>query len=199
MIADQPPPIICEECRSPFTRTRKRTRFCCKLCSNRANSRLGGIATRVPLEETYERFVVRKGDDECWDWSGSLSGRYPALKRISSGTTYAHRFSWERANGPIPDGLIIRHKCDNPRCSNPRHLETGTYADNMADMVERGRSKTGESNPSAKLTHERVAEIKKRLIGGESQQSLAREYGVCQQTVSDISRGRNWASVEAST
>ena len=51
----------------------------------------------------------------------------------------AHRVSYEMANGPIPDGLIIRHKCDNPNCVNPKHLESGTQKDNMLDASFRGR------------------------------------------------------------
>lgn len=197
MIADAPPAFECEECGSPFTPTRKRFRFCCKRCSCAANGRLGSNARKVSLEDAYEAYVVRNGDDECWDWTASFSGNYPAMKRDGVGSIYAHRFSWERENGKIPQGLIIRHKCDNPRCSNPRHLELGTFADNMADMVKRGRARMGASNPASKLTTDQVSAIKTELSAGSSQRSLARKYGVCQQNISNINRGIVWGAVEA--
>ncbi|MGH7024521.1 MAG: HNH endonuclease signature motif containing protein [Caulobacteraceae bacterium] len=55
-------------------------------------------------------------------------------------TRYAHRLAWELANGPIPDGLLILHKCDNPVCCNPDHLFLGTAADNHADCAAKGRA-----------------------------------------------------------
>lgn len=92
-------------------------------------------------------------------------------------------------------GKVVRHKCDNSRCINPEHLELGTQADNMADMVSRGRSATGTMNGSAKLTLEQVVEIRRRykprckVNGGRA---LAREFGCDQKTVSNIVNGKNW-------
>lgn len=81
-------------------------------------------------------------DSGCWEWRGTRSeagyGRLTARRRGHRDLS-AHRLSYELFNGPIPDGLLIRHTCDNPPCVNPDHLETGTHQDNMNDMVERGR------------------------------------------------------------
>lgn len=50
-----------------------------------------------------------------------------------------HRWTWTQAHGPIPPGVVIRHKCDNPPCYNLEHLEPGTMKDNSEDMVKRNR------------------------------------------------------------
>ena len=55
----------------------------------------------------------------------------------------AHRFVWEQHNGPIPEGMVIRHTCDVPDCVNPEHLLLGTQADNIRDKVERNRQWCG--------------------------------------------------------
>ena len=93
-------------------------------------------------EERFWRHVER-GDD-CWRWTahrirvrGKLwYGMFNALPRTPMG---AHRFSWELHNGPIPNGLFVLHSCDNPECTNPKHLFLGTQADNVRDMTLKRR------------------------------------------------------------
>ena len=87
---------------------------------------------------------VKISDTECWEWQGAKnSGGYGALEL--QGVTYgAHRVSFNQFNGPIVDGNVIRHKCDNRKCVNPEHLLQGSYSDNTNDMVERGRVRTKE-------------------------------------------------------
>lgn len=75
----------------------------------------------------------------CWEWqcARQLNG-YGHLS-FHGETTSAHRVAYELAHGPIPDGLIICHRCDNPPCCNPAHLFIGTHKDNTQDAVTKGR------------------------------------------------------------
>lgn len=76
----------------------------------------------------------------CWEWVGPKKDGY-GEQRNNPRERRAHRYSYETRNGPIPKGLIVRHKCDNRGCVNPEHLELGTHADNVRDSVERKRQK----------------------------------------------------------
>lgn len=134
--------------------------------------------------------VDRSG--ECHEWNGSkTNGGHGRFK--SSDHFLAHRAAWELANGPIPDGMQVLHKCDNPGCCNPDHLFTGTQADNMRDKVEKGRQLKGESHRLSKLTEKQVIEIRQapRFIG--SGIALAEKYGMSKQQISAIRTGRFWS------
>ena len=81
-------------------------------------------------------------DRGCWEWNGArlASGGYGSF-RAHGRSVRAHRFAYELFVGPIPDGAMVRHKCDNPPCVNPEHLEIGTHQQNMWDMSDRERSR----------------------------------------------------------
>lgn len=101
----------------------------------------------------------------------------------------AHRRAYEDAYGPIPKGLIVRHKCDVPRCVNVDHLELGTNQDNTDDMYRRGRAPVGERHGNHKLT-----EVDALLIRASDERGvvLADRFGVSQATISEIRRGVSW-------
>lgn len=84
----------------------------------------------------------------CWLWMGSTWGGGYGQVRINRRTRFAHRVAWEVSNGPIPNGLFVLHRCDNPPCVNPAHLFLGTHQDNMDDMMRKGRKVvlTGDRN-----------------------------------------------------
>lgn len=109
---------------------------------------------------------------------------------------YIHRFVYEQMFGQIPEGLLIRHKCDNPACINPEHLETGTQTDNMHDMYNRGRHPVpkGEEKCNSKLTDEEVKDIKE-LLKVKSQRELAGIYGVSRWCIRAIKNGKTWKHV----
>lgn len=108
--------------------------------------------------------------------------------------TRGHRFIYEKFNGPIPPGLVVRHTCDNKMCINPLHLILGTFADNIRDCVERGLHAMGTKNGNAKLTEEQVKSI---LADRTSKQrQLAEIHKVDRSTISDIKRGSTWKHLQ---
>lgn len=75
----------------------------------------------------------------CWAWTGYANRGRGIVKDGGRYVTVAPRMSWELHNGPIPDGLWVLHKCDNPPCTRPEHLFLGTNADNTKDCWNKGR------------------------------------------------------------
>ena len=111
----------------------------------------------------------------------------------------AHRLAYCQHKGLSLEaikGLVVRHKCDNPKCINPDHLELGSQADNMADKVARGRALKGEEIGNSKLTEEQVAEIKRLYIPRSrqfNQYQLAKRFNVSQSQISMIVTGQRWS------
>lgn len=81
--------------------------------------------------------------DGCIEWKGARNPQGYGQKCIKGKRYRTHRLAWEWANGPIPEGLFVLHKCDNPPCCNPDHLFLGTQTDNMQDMLAKGRGING--------------------------------------------------------
>lgn len=139
--------------------------------------------------------------DMCWEWIAAIgkTSTYPRFK-LNNYLTTAHRAAWILSYGAIPSGLVVRHKCDNPRCCNPQHLELGTHADNVRDMITRGRRKVssakGTRNSKAKLNDDLVREIRSIYTSGNASTiKLARNYGVSQSLISQIVLHRIWKHV----
>lgn len=131
----------------------------------------------------------------CWVWGGTLNHGGYGRFRFQGKRVMAHRAAYMVHNGDIPDGLLIRHRCDNPPCINPQHLVTGTDQDNFNDRVSRKGhpSQFPEKAPAAKLTWEIVEEIRAAHRGGETNLSqIAVKYGVTRPTISDVVKGITW-------
>lgn len=146
--------------------------------------------SRQTLEDRFWTKVDRRGPEECWPWTAAIfRGGYGQF-RAAGRSIYAHRVAFLLVTGQDPGPLQVRHRCDNPACCNPSHLEVGTHADNMRDKAERGRV-TG-----AILTPEKVREIRRRVAAGESQTAVARDLGVGRRTVRDAVNRRTWKHVK---
>lgn len=153
-------------------------------------------------DKTFERFmgkVIQSDVESCWEWIGSFStGGYGRFHIGANGQFQAARLAWEHFNeSPIPDGMQVCHKCDNPACVNPYHLFIGTHQDNMQDCKSKRRGTHGERNWKTKLTEKDVVAIRRRYSRGDIAQSdLAREYGVQLPAISKVVTRHTWRHVQ---
>lgn len=129
--------------------------------------------------------------DRCWLWTAGVSG--PGYGSFGRETT--HRYSWQLHYGPIPDGLGVLHRCDEKLCVRPDHLFLGTFAENMADKLSKGRQAKGERVAGHKLTSDQVIEMRRAHADGVRQADLARRYGIRSSSVSQIVHGKRWKHV----
>lgn len=130
--------------------------------------------------DTYEARVIRRGEDECWGWAGGKHVFGYGVMRIwidgQNPNFAAHRVSYEIAHGQIPSGMLVRHKCHNPECSNPKHLELGTYHDNMQDSSVAGRL-------VQKIPRGEISVIKEMREAGWTLQEIGSLYSCTKQAV----------------
>ena len=131
---------------------------------------------------------------ECIDHGKRGTGGGYAQRSVKNKMRYMHRLAYAEAHGldEATMGGVVRHKCDNPRCINPAHLEFGTHSDNTQDMMQRGRqvAPRGERHGFAKLTAKQVQEIREADWG--TQAEIGKHYGVGQDQVSRIKGGKRW-------
>ncbi len=119
------------------------------------------------------------------------AGIRPAVKRGGKPIFLGHYF-WEQKNGKVPNGLVLRHKCDYGACVNVDHLETGTQADNIHDAVRRGRHCAGERHGCSKLNNESVKNIRSSKL---TNIALANLYDLNKETISRVRRFKSWKHV----
>lgn len=143
------------------------------------------------VEERFWPKVMRKDAVSCWEWSGGYRGDY-GMFWLNGQNRGSHCVAYALTHGEIPEGMVVRHECDNRACCNPAHLVLGTPQDNSNDMVERGRVRRGEAVKNAKLTEDMVRDIKD---AEGSQRAIAKAFGVSQGTVWQIKQGNYWKHV----
>lgn len=122
----------------------------------------------------------------CWLWqAGHKGGGYGGFA-VGGQTERAHRVAWKIANGSIKKGLFVLHRCDNPICVNPSHLFLGTQAENMADMLVKGRHRFGSQGGPKCISEEIVSQVRKSSL---SQRQAARAFGISKTHVRSIRLG----------
>jgi len=126
--------------------------------------------------------------DSCWIWEGKTYRNGYGCYRQSKKGHLAHRVSYELNHGPIPEGMLVCHKCDNPGCVNPDHLFAGTQSDNIQDMLRKGRENParGEKSGRSKLAQGDVDSIRKMARGGRRQKDIAELFSVSPKQISVI-------------
>lgn len=147
--------------------------------------------------------VAKRAPDECWPWTGFTEDGY-GMFWLEGRPQRASRVSWVLANGPIPHGLFVLHRCDCRACVNPKCLFLGTHLDNMRDMREKGRAvcparerpelqARGERSGAARLDNAKVATVRLMAASGLSQRKIAAQFGVDHKTIAAVIHGRTWA------
>lgn len=169
---------------------------------------LNRSSSNVTVSETSSEFTTedavrfwRKvdrgaGRDDCWTWTGSKYGRdgyggFSVARGKARGQQppkYAHRAAFALTHGPIPHGLSVLHRCDNPICVNPSHLFLGTQADNMRDAAAKGRLHV-ERPRRQKLTTAQLIEIDALYAAGLPQVCIATQFGVSTSFISKYLHG----------
>lgn len=156
--------------------------------------------TRASPRERLMRRVWMCPMSGCWFFMGSLNATgYGRIKVARASYWLAHRLAWREFRGELPADADVLHACDVPSCVNPAHLSLGTHADNMADMVAKGRSRNrpvcGEAHPRAKLTADDVRTIRSDYAAGIAAREIAARYGIVPAHVSYLARRQCWRHV----
>jgi hypothetical protein len=181
----------CRACHAPLVgiaaQPHRRRLYCSRHCYSQSRTR--------PLIDRFWEKIDKGGD--CWLWTGSLNGNgYGQIKHGVGRPRLAHRIAWELAHGPIPPGVAVLHRCDNPACVRHGHLFLGTQLDNVADMLTKRRQAHGRSFPHAKLSDSAARSIRERYAaGGTTHRALAAEFGVDRSQVSLAIGRQSWKHV----
>lgn len=145
---------------------------------------MGNKATTV-----FTKINMHGGDTTvCWEWLGGVTGAGRPAFDLGGKKVTPYRLVYELVFGEkIPKNMVVRHKCDNPICCNPHHIELGTHIENMKDMKERSRHG---------LPAVAVKAIRKLLREGEqTHDTIAKLYGVERSTIGRIARGEAYDAI----
>lgn len=160
----------------------------CRYCKNSFEP-MGRSLVYCSLKCRFWSKVIKRGPDECWDWTASKIPKGYGMFKYKGHLVKAHRFVWFLTYGSIPGNLHVLHKCDNESCCNPSHIFLGTQTDNSIDMVRKFRQW------NQKLTQQQVKTIKIELAKGIIHRLLAKKYKVARQTIGKINTGECWSHV----
>jgi hypothetical protein len=151
-------------------------------------------------EERFWSNVDKESDGKCWLWTGKTNDAGYGIFTVGNRQSRAHRIAWQLHHArQVPEGMLIRHRCDVRACVNPEHLVAGSHSDNNADAVRRQRRSAvkGEASPNAKLTAEKVQWARQQWESGlATKAELARQLNVGPTTIHAALLRQSWAHVK---
>jgi len=145
-------------------------------------------------ERQLQNFLAKanpnlQDENACWNWTGCCDRDGYGVVSIRDRNWRAPRVSYSHFIGEIPEGKIVMHSCDNPRCVNPKHLSLGTSGMNTRDADSKGRIPRGENHPKSKLTNEDVEFIKAYgNMGKFTYKQIAKAFNVSEDFIGQILR-----------
>lgn len=147
------------------------------------------------LRHRFEEKYTPEPMSGCWLWEAYCDKDGYGRFGIGGAAYRAHRVSWELHNGRIPDGMLVLHKCDVPECVNPDHLFLGSSADNISDMIAKGRAALGEALATygnSKLNEDQVKQI---FVAAGKHGDIGKKYNISRSQVWSIKNKRSWAKL----
>lgn len=171
---------VCVCCELPFSHRDRGQRLCSRKC-----------AGKLQAGDGHQRFLskLEVQPNGCLLWTGAKTSRGYGAIQVDGRQVGTHRYAWEVANGPIPDGKLVCHHCDVRLCCNESHLFLGSPAENMADRDSKGRQSKGTDFSSAKLTENSVMAIRASTF---NQHDEALKHGVSKTTIHQVRSRKSW-------
>lgn len=164
--------------------------------STNCGCRRWGRSGALTDEEHFWTRVGAEDENGCRPYLGGRTYGY-GIHSWRGKTVRASRLAWTLSNGPIPLGMEVCHKCDNPPCCEPTHLFLGTTLINALDRDTKDRGPQGVRNPRAKLTVDEVREARSLYAtGGFTIQELADRYGLSKAGMHQAIARKNWRNVD---
>lgn len=179
--------LICtvEDCGNPmYSRLMCKRHY--KQLHRTGTAKLGIKGMHGTPEERFWNYVEKGAPDECWEWQGNRDKDGYGSLRTKTSQVRAHRVSFQMHNDESIDRLVVRHKCNNPPCVNPKHLLCGTHTENMSDKVLAGTVLLNERHPNCKFSNKVVELV--RLATGK-RKDIAKHFGMSASQVGNIRSG----------
>lgn len=172
----------------------KNMRFCSHSCWTTFRNLNKPKIIKNPHNIFIENIIFPENKNECWIYKIKGHWNYGSVN-FNCKNILAHRFSYEKYIGLIPEGMFVCHKCDNPSCVNPEHLFLGNADINNKDRVKKGRSNSarGSKCGSSKLKEEDVLEIRRMCEIKIPHKIIGEKYKIHPEHVGLIKRRKRWA------
>ena len=149
----------------------------------------------VTHEQLFWLHVDKGGPNGCWIWTRYRQRQGYGWVCVQQKYYLAHRLAWEFVNGPVPDGLFVLHKCDNPPCVNPDHMFLGDHQANCDDKIRKGRIALGERVKRVVLNESKVRRIRELRGNGLNYEEIGRRLACNGAVVRNVCIGKFWKHV----